>query len=478
MTSADPGGEGGGESENMDQAVSSTAADTLLVPKPMVARGNTSLSAATLWFALAYGGAILGYLAVNAFAARLLKDSFGYFVIAVTVSTLMGQLGLVGVHRGGLREAAKMSSEDLTGLAELRRGVRAISLIMLPVTSVLTGIGTFIFVNPSDPANRWAVAVGMAVLVWVGGQQKLLANYLRGFGQVRFASLLEGRSGGAFASVCQGVLVGAVWVFVPRLGLAGALAALALGCAIPVYFAWRRVNKLWSHVDGRGPIFEDLRRAITRNWHFASNLLGAYLNSTIELWLAGFILSRLDVSLFSASQRLSLLLSVPLASLGVVFSPVISRLAGKDDRRLEKLLRTGATYAAVLTSAAWVPMLLVPGPLLGAVYGSAFRAGAPILLLLTIGNISNVVSGLCGTALTMSRHERVVANVQWLAVGMRVVVGSAVAITFGGTGLAVSSAAISTGMYVVMWTITRRRMGLNTLLTFRPSLRLMRQTTG
>ncbi|MBA2768840.1 MAG: hypothetical protein H0U35_06870, partial [Sporichthyaceae bacterium] len=44
--------------------------------------------AATVWFGLSYGGAVLGYLAVNAFAARLLQDEFGYFVLAVTASTV------------------------------------------------------------------------------------------------------------------------------------------------------------------------------------------------------------------------------------------------------------------------------------------------------------------------------------------------------------------------------------------------------
>jgi uncharacterized membrane protein YfcA len=74
--------------------------------------GRLSLRGSIGWFALSYAGAILGYLAVNAFAARLLDDEFGYFVIAVTASTLLGQLGLIGVHRGGLREAARLGPDD------------------------------------------------------------------------------------------------------------------------------------------------------------------------------------------------------------------------------------------------------------------------------------------------------------------------------------------------------------------------------
>ena len=50
--------------------------------------GRISHGAAIVWFGASYGGAILGYLALNAFAARLLGDTFGYFVLVVTVYVL------------------------------------------------------------------------------------------------------------------------------------------------------------------------------------------------------------------------------------------------------------------------------------------------------------------------------------------------------------------------------------------------------
>ena len=441
-------------------------------------RGRLSLRAAIVWFAFSYGGAILGYLAVNAFAGRLLGDRFGYFVIAMTVSTLLGQLGLIGVHRGGLREAARLQPDDLDALQDLRRGVRAVSWLTLPATSVATAAVTFALLDEADPESRWTVTVGMGALVWLSGQQKLWANYLRGFGRVRLASLLEGRSGGVLVSTGQGLLMGVVLLFLPGWGLGAALGAVAVGYAVPVAFAWRQVARLWAHVDGSGPIFRDLVVVVRRYWRFASNLLGGYLNSTLEIWIAGLVLTTAEISLFSAAQRLSILLAVPLVSLGVVFSPVVSRLFGHDDRRLEKLLRTGATVAAVVTAVVWIPMLLVPGPVLAAVYGREFAAAAPILVLLTLGNVANVLSGLCGTALTMSRHESVVSTVQWVAVAIRVAAGAVAAALFGAEGLGVSAAVVTASLYITLWLLARRRMGLRTHLTLRPSLRLMRETSG
>ena len=247
----------------------------------------------------------------------------------------------------------------------------------------------------------------------------------------------------------------------------------------PVLVAWRRVQARWCHVDGRGRLLHDLVSAVRRYWHFANNLLGGFLSSTVEIWLAAVILTAADLSLFSGAHRLSILLAIPLVSLGVVFSPVVSRLEGGDRARLERLLRTGATMATITTAAVWVPMLVAPGPILGLVYGDGFAAGAPILLLLTVGGLAYVVSGMAGTALTMSRHEQVVATVQWVAVvlvhrsrsrrwtGVR-----------SGRARTASAALLKTLLYVALWAIARRRMRLWTHPTLRPSLRLIRQTSG
>lgn len=445
-------------------------------------RKRLSLRGAAVWFAASHGAAILGYLALNAFASRLLgPETYGYFVIALTVSTVLGQLGLVGVHRAGLREAARLEADDVEGMRSLRRGVRAVSLVTLPVTSVITGVVTYFVTAEADTLTRWTVSVGLGLLVVLGGQQKLWGNYLRGFGQVRFASLLEGRSGGALVGVLQGVLVAAVLFLAPEWGLPGALAAAALGYALPVAFARRRVWRLWRHLDVRGSVFSDLRLVLARDWRFASNQVGSYLNSNAELWMAGLLLSRIDTSLFGAAQRLSMLLVIPLTSLQVVFAPVVARLIMRDDDRvLEPILRTGATLSAVITAAAWVPMLLIPGTLLTWVFGSEFSSAAPVLALLTVGYITSVAAGLCATALTMSHHEGVVATVQWVGVAARISLGVLAAKTLGLglVGLGASAAAVTTALWITLWAVTRRRTGLRTHLTLRPNLRVIKETAG
>jgi O-antigen/teichoic acid export membrane protein len=435
---------------------------------------------ALVWFAISYGVAIGAYLLLNASASRLLSPSlFGYFVIAMTTATVAGQIGLMGVHRAGLREAARLAEHDDEGMLLLRRGVRAVLVLALPVASVVSGAIAFALADNYSTSTRWLMAGGMTVMVLLGGQQKLWANYLRGFGDVRFASLLEGRSGGALVASLQATGLYCLWRWSPDAGLAEALAVVALGFALPVLWAARRVTRRWRHVRPRGHVLSDFGVVLRRDWRFATNQVAAYLNSTVEIWIAGLVLTSLDTSLFSAAQRLALLLAVPLTSIQIVFAPVTARMLLSGDMvKLERLLRTGGTLAAIVTAVAWVPMLLAPGPLLDVVYGAGFAGGATALFALTVGSMANVASGLCGTALTMSHHEGSVAGVQVVACVVRIALGVAAAAIWGLDGLAATAAAVTITMYFAMWRLAKVRLGLRTEPTLRPRLGLVRRTVS
>jgi O-antigen/teichoic acid export membrane protein len=439
--------------------------------------GRISLFQALLWFAASYGLAILGYLGANAVASRWLGiHQYGYFVVALTASAVVGQLGLLGAHRGGLREAARMTPGDDEGLMILKRGARAAVLVSLPAASLVSGLVVYVTAS-GDLWSRLTMAGGFALLVAFGGLQKLWSNYLRGLGRVRFASLLEGRSGGALVSCLQAVTLALAWWLAPWSGLAGAVLALAVGFAIPVLLAGRVVTRHWAHLKKSSPILEDVVDMYLRNWRFAVNQFATYLGASVELWIAGALLIAADASYFSAAQRMALLLSIAPTSLQVVFAPVASRmLDAQDHARLEAVLRTGASLSAAVTSVLLIPMLVAPAKILELAFGDPFRAAAVPLLLLTLANVANVLSGLCGTALTMSHQEGAVAGVQAVGVTLRLVVGCVAALAFGLMGLAVSAMVLTAATYASTWWLARRRLGLRTEPTLRPRLSLLRRT--
>ena len=437
---------------------------------------SVSLWRSLLYFVPSYALAIGGYLAVNVIAARILNTSdFGYFVVVVTVTILIGQLSLLGVHRSGVREAASAESPEILG--DLRRGVRAVMLIPVPLTAAATAYCVW-FLRGSE-ASDIPTAILSGVLVLGAAYQKLTANFLRGLGHVHAATMVTGRSGGVLVALVQAGCMLLVAVFDPDLGLPGVLACTAVGYLLPVVWAWWLLRSSWPHIPGRDGILQDLKRVFHRDWRFSLSQTGGFLNSNVELWLAGAVLSAGGTSLFASGQRLSNLLLMPSTSLGTVFSPALARLAKKDEDGLfEPLVRTASTVATVSSGVLWVPMVLAPGLSLTIVFGADFAPAATALMLLSTGFLLNSVSGLSATTLSMAHHEGDVALINWCAVAVRIVAGVVCARAWGVNGLAASSAVIAAAVYTASWYYVRRRLALSTHATLRPRLSLLRRIPG
>lgn len=440
-----------------------------------VPRRPTSLGRSLAWFVPSYGLAILGYLGLNVIAARVLgSGSFGYYAVLVTVATLLGQVSLLGVHRAGLREAAR--ADDAATLAGLRRGLRAVLRVPLPLTSLVTGA---VLVAVTGPDREGLVLGALtAVLVYESGYQIAATNFLRGLGRVREASLLSGRSGGALVAVAQTACVALVALLAPDPGLTGVMLGTVVGYAGPLAWAGWVLHRSWP-AAGAGRTLDDLRLVVRRDWRFMLSQSGSLVNASIEIWLAALLLPAQGASVFAAVQRIGRLLIIPATSLTIVFSPAISRLTHSGDReQLERLVRTASSIMTVASGVLFLPMLLAPGPVLETVFGEAFTSGATALALVSIGYLLNSVGGMSGAVLSMAHQEGRLAVVTWSAVSSRVVLGTVCALVGGVVGLGASSAAVSVVLYGATWLAARRLLGISTHLTLRPRLSLMRRVAG
>jgi O-antigen/teichoic acid export membrane protein len=439
-----------------------------------------SLSQSLAWFTSSYVVAIVGYLAVNAVAARALGSGlFGYFVIISTVALVVGQTSLVGVHRSGLREAARVRERTDPALPQLRDDVAVIERTTVLGFSVATGVVLFL-VESGDVSSRLLLAAATAALVAASAEQQLWASYLRGFGETRLAGLMEGRSGGPAVAVTQAICLVLLSLVESQMRLASAIAALAAGYALPTIVARITVTRRWKGLPpATDSTLRRLRRVLRRDWKFVVISSTTSLNQNVEIWIGGAFLTAQDSSLYSASSRLAMQLLLAGIAVQVVFSPAVSRLWSRGEKEpLNQLLRTGATLATLGLAVGWIPMLVAPEEIMALLFGDQFRSAATILVILSLGSVINCLTGMCGTALTMSGHEGVPALVGGLTIVGRVLLGLLLVTEFGVIGLAVSAVVWSVVYNVALSMFALRRLGLNTWPTLRPRIRLLRQTEG
>lgn len=442
-----------------------------------------SLLGATGWFALCYGLALLGYLGVNAAAGRLLTSAdFGYFVLVSTLALVIGQTGTVGWHRTGLREAARINDADPRSPAvqRLRDQTASVSRTLLPAVSTVAGVvsALVLVVAGRTSAGDLLVGLGLGVLVACNGYQKLWGNLLRGFGWLRLASFLEGGSGGAAVALLQAALLTSLLGVAGTATLPVVVGLAGLGYFIPVLFAARAMRRVW----GRAPAGAQrglLGGVVRSSWRVANVQVAGFATLYVELWLAALVLPGAELSGFAAAQRLALLLTIPATVLQVVFTPAIARLLStRENHRLEILVRAGASISTVLALLAAAPLLVMPGPSLSLVFGAGYGAADGVLVLLVIGSLANVVTGMCAPVLLMAMEESVLNWIQWSSVIIRMAVGLPVVAAFGATGLAWSSLAVSVVSWSLLARAARHSPGVLTLPALRPQLALLRTVRG
>jgi O-antigen/teichoic acid export membrane protein len=434
------------------------------------------------WFASSYGVALVGYIVVNYCVAHLVgRHDFGFFLVMVTAAGIVGQLGLVGADRSGLREAARLEDHAGHELGQLRAGVRAVCTTTLPAAALGTGAVVALVAHRHGAASWIVLGCCTGIMVYLNGLQKLTACFVRGLGGIRLAGLLEGRSGGALVAVGQAVAVGLLWWRLPGAGLSGSMIAVTVGFAIPIFWACYRLHRTWAAATptrGQSP-WHGLRTVVRRDWKFASNQVGGYVHSTLDLWLCAVLLSAEATSAFGAGLRAAQFLLIPTTSIQVVFAPAISRMSRDHQiRRLERLVRTGSSFATVMAVLLWVPMVFAPGPVLGTMFGSGFAGDGPILTLLATGFLLNSATGLSATTLAMSRKEGWVSVALWGGLVLRIMFGTVAALMCGPVGLAASSMTVTILLYFGLWGLARYQTGVATHLTLRPSLRLLSRVAG
>jgi O-antigen/teichoic acid export membrane protein len=301
-----------------------------------------------------------------------------------------------------------------------------------------------------------AVTAWMAVL----SLQVLTSESFRGFQDLRLASI--------FGGVITGVAtLSALAILITRRGTASlgeaiwvSAAAGGLSLVIGLTILRRRLATL--------PANESIRSAEVFSISLPLWVSGvtAFLLSQSALWILGAFLSKEDVGLYFAAVRLVTLVSMPLILVNLVVPPFIAELHARQETvRLQRVLRSAATLAGLPAFAVLSAFVLFGAPIMGLVFGETYRAGAPILALLSVGYLVNVWTGSCGVTLSMTGHQTVLMRIT-LASGVLVVGGALLVVQrFGTIGVATVVCATAILQNLTMWIAARYQTGLWTHAT-------------
>lgn len=408
-------------------------------------------------FVLRMLGVGLGY-GVNVLLARLLgAEGAGVYYLALTVTTIATAFGRVGLDNTLLRfTAANAARGDWNKvLGAYRRGI-GLAALASTVVSVITFSGApwiaqGIFSEPALVEPLRLMALG--ILPW--SLLTLYAELLRGLEKIASASFVQGLS--------IPLINIPLLLFLGRpLGILGAATAYVVATSLVLLLSiglWRRATRQMSGVQGSFDARLLLTTSLPLFWLTLMNLTMSWTDTL----MLGIWEDSASVGIYGVAMRTAKLTSFILVAANSLAAPRFAALYGQGDyQSLGSLARSVAKLMTLLAAPVLLVFILAPSWVLR-LFGPGFASGAPILMILSLGQFVNVVTGSVTYLLIMCGHEKLTRNNVTLYAILNVILNAVLIPKFGIVGAAVATATSLALMNLTAVALVYRKLAIVTL---------------
>lgn len=430
----------------------------LRLPRGELVRSSSAV------FAIRLLDMAFAYALVLVLARFLGVDVFGRYSWVLALVNLLVIPARFGLPELLVRETGKaVAAADETRIFGLKDWAyrRAISL-SVPIIAV--GLIATLFGPIASEAGGGAVVVIGLALVLLIPLAAIRAAILRGMGDIVASQMTLQiiRPAVQFALV-GGLLILSLWGLRPL----PASAAVAMGAnVVGALVAWAAGALLLSRVLHRNGS-RDARQIEIPGWRSSVVAFGLanaiqVLDSQLGVLLLGALDSDKAIGLYKVAAQFAMLTSLGSLAVNVTLGPKIATQWASGESDLVRGLVRRGSQLAMLASLPVVLFFLVAGrPFLELTLGDEFGGAYLPLVLLVLGQLTNVAFGPATTLLTMTHHEKY--NTMAFAAGTTASVALSLGLipAYGATGMAVAALASILVRNVLLWRFALRFTKIN-----------------
>lgn len=370
------------------------------------------------------------------YLARLLGAAgFGLFSLSFTIVSILAVFSRLGLDTFVIREVAKQHNSQMNGnarclVASILRVIFPVTVIVLLLLVFLSGIISNRFFNKPELAP---VLVGMApiVLFYVGGY--ILGEAFKGIRYTTTAIMLQYTAHPLlFLVIVFGL--SPVIKFCPE-----SSAILYSVISIPIFilalYYWHRITIFDSQL-----VLQKAKELVKKGFPMLLMATGSLMLSWTDVLVLGIFVNEESIGIYSAASRTALATSLVLISVNAIIAPQFSHcFSNADFDGLKRLAKLSTRLMIMIVSFPTLFLLIFPVWTLS-LFGDEFTSGAPILIILTIGQFVNVACGSVGYMLVMSNNERIMQKIILVTALINLVLSVVAVNVYGVIGVALSTA--------------------------------------
>lgn len=369
----------------------------------------------------------------NVILARSLgAEGLGVYVLAYTVTRIAHIVSKLGLHQAMLRfVASNAAQEDWAQVAGVyRMGVLICTAMGLVATGVVIALAPFFAQLFDSPTLALPLRImALTIIPW-----SLI------FVHSHVLQAMERIGDSVFVETIGPPLVNipTVIILTGAFGVVGAAVSYVISNILVLllgYLLWRKATPKMRGVKGTFNRKMLLDTSMPLFWVDFTVLV---LGMTDTLFL-GYITTEEQVAIYETAKRVSILASSMLSAISVVAAPKFASMYAKGELdKLGRLARQSAKFATLVSIPYLAVFILAPGFVLG-IFGPEFKDGGVALMILSLGEFVNAVTGSVGYLLIMTGHEKLMRN-NALAMGVvKIILQIALIPVFGFVGAALAA---------------------------------------
>jgi len=375
--------------------------------------------------------AVLGFIFNILLTRGLGPVLYGVYTLGMTINRLCGFISNLGADKAVLRF---VSVDD-----ERRSDQLGFSYLLALVGTISTGI-ILVLVAPwitsvSIRETRLTLVIRiLSVFLVLNGLVSITGNAFRAIDRPELYSLLK-------QVIRPGVNVFAAGVaFFLTFSFKGYLIALVTATAatatIGIVLLFKKTS-LRPKIKSRNI---NVSSYLEYSLPLAFKEAGGVLYTRVDLLIVGFLLTASAVGFYRIAILLSSILTLPLAAINQIFPSTAARLhEEKQYAALEQVYKTATRWVVTGSLPAAAGLIIYRAEFLQ-LFGSDFTAASSLLVVFTIGQLTNSIVGPSGFLLMMTDRHYLVTGNQWFFGVLNLIMNIALINLIGIIGAAVATA--------------------------------------
>jgi len=186
-----------------------------------------------------------------------------------------------------------------------------------------------------------------------------------------------------------------------------------------------------------------------------------------DILMLSYFSSDMNVGIFSAAQKVSFLAGMGLMVVNAHVAPKIAKffVAGRHEE-LERLVHNASKLIISISFPILLLIFIFPEEIME-FFGKEFIVGSSVMMMLSIGQLINVLCGPVGSIMQMTNNQTIFKNVVSLALIVNILLNYILIPVYGIEGAAIASMTSMILWNIILLVIIRIKMGFFTLfITF------------